>query len=165
MGECSHALTRGERRMETRSLLWIGLCLVSSIAGAPRISNAGSFVDCAMSPTGIDDAMGCRSDNPGFVFDAYFSTWAVPPGLTWEWTIAPNLGSPPTIVSGCTSNTTFCDLVLTTSSMGPTKVTVTVNIYQPDPYHSAPGVLRVSYSASARAPCTTVKQGNHPTMC
>ena len=69
-------------------------------------------------------------------------------------------GAAPQIGSGCTAQSTFCDLALQSNSNGFTKVQVSADIYEM-PGHT----LVTSAQVTARAPCTTVKTGNHPTSC
>jgi hypothetical protein len=119
-------------------------------------------LSCSISPGGTTQSNGsCVTNTPAFNFDAMFVlNAAMPPSYQVEWSITPVLGAAPQIGSGCTAQSTFCDLALQSNSTTFTKVQVRADIYEM-PGHT----LVTSAQVTARAPCTTVKTGNHPTSC
>lgn len=148
------------------AIIAIAFCLAVASIGAPQARASGAYIttaalDCTMNPFGLDTAQGCKSITPNFTFDAYFALGSAPPAsFQAEWSITSNLGDAPLVGSGCTSTSSYCDLLLSTNASGPTKVTVGVNIYAM-PAHT----LVTTGQAVAIAPCTTIKPPNHPTSC
>lgn len=121
-----------------------------------------TIFSCTITPGGTTQTNGsCVTNTPGFNFNANFDlNVALEPSYTVEWSITSVLGPAPQIGSGCTSSTPYCDLNLQTTSTSNTKVQVRADVYQM-PAHT----LVLSGQVTARAPCTTVKTNNHPTLC
>jgi hypothetical protein len=148
---------------------------IATLSGAPEPAVAGRLgpeFTCVLVVGGSTVAATSGSATPAicssavakFYYNAHLEYNAAilePPGGTYfhHWTVTSVQGPLPTDYIGCSDDDNTCDFQVTTTSRGNTLVDVKFEVA--NEFHSP----IYSFNVRVVGPCTTIKPGDHPTLC